>query len=213
MAPRAGGRAGGRAGARASVWEPARQCVRCVRGRGGEGRSRGAPLPTRTPPPRGRGRRDGQRPTAPTAPRRRSAGRSRPGPRRAHGRRRPGHRADRALAGFPRLLSPRGVGAGGWAPARQDAGSAATLASEERKGPRGASRRAQPAPPQTPQPQPPPPPPPRPASHSEWQLILGRSPAPGPASGRSGPGSGRCESPDWPRHSTPGFQGLVAPSE
>lgn len=57
-------RAGGRAGARASVWEPAPRCVRCVRGRGGEGRSRGAPLPTRTPPPRGRGRRDGQRPTA-----------------------------------------------------------------------------------------------------------------------------------------------------
>lgn len=98
----------GRAGGRASVWEPARRCVRCVRGRGGEGRSRGAPLPTRTPPPRGRGRRDGQRPTASTAPRR-SAGRSRPSPRPAHGRRRPGHRADRALAGFPGLLSPRGV--------------------------------------------------------------------------------------------------------
>lgn len=135
-----GGSAGGRAGGRASERVGAGAAVRAMctgEGRGGA-EPRGSPSDAH---PAAEGEGTPRRPTSngSTAPRR-SAGRSRQSPRRAHGRRRrrPGHRADRALARFPRLLSPRGG-----SPARHDSattGSAGTLASEERKGPRGASR-------------------------------------------------------------------------
>lgn len=106
VAPRAGGRASGRASERVGAGAAVRAMCTGEGRRGAE--PRGSPSDAH---PAAEGEGTPRRPTSngSTAPRR-SAGRSRPSPRRARGRRRrrPGHRADRALAGFPRLLSPRG---------------------------------------------------------------------------------------------------------
>lgn len=105
---RAGGRAGARASERANDRVGAGAAVRAMcTGEGRRGAEpRGSPSDAH---PAAEGEGTPRRPTSNGLNRpRRSAGRSRLTPRRAHGRRRPGHRADRALAGFPPLLSPRG---------------------------------------------------------------------------------------------------------